>query len=33
MYNKACSFDLEYDNELKINDKLEENVCDIYIIS
>jgi hypothetical protein len=36
MYNKACCFDLEYnyiDNELKMNDKLEENACDIYIIS
>jgi hypothetical protein len=25
MYNKACCFDLEYNNELKMNDKLEEN--------
>ena len=33
MYNKACCFDLEYNNELKMNDKLEENACDIYIIS
>ena len=32
MYNKACCFDLEYNNELKMNDKLEENECDKYII-
>lgn len=29
MYNKACCFDLEYNNELKMNDKLEENECDM----
>ena len=33
MYNKACCFDLEYKNELKMNDKLEQNACDKYIIS
>ena len=31
MYNKACCFDLEYNNELKMNDKLEENECDTFV--